>query len=149
MPDWTASVLLGFSAKAKLWFIVDVARYQLEAGDVRGEILRIAAEDEAHFPGRVKIELPQDPGQAGKDQIQNLVQMLAGYVVHKAVVQGDKGVRAEPANSQAQMQFVRYIVGDWNTAFFNEICGFPTAAHDDMFDAFTTAFNALTAASAG
>jgi phage terminase large subunit-like protein len=40
----------------------------------------------------VHISLPQDPGQAGKSQVQSLTKMLSGYVVRASPESGDKVV---------------------------------------------------------
>ena len=60
--------------------------------------------DTAKLDGRhVEIGGPQDPGQAGKVQAQDMVRMLSGYVAHFTPETGDKITRAEPAY-EAQKQ---------------------------------------------
>lgn len=38
--------------------------------------------------------------------------------------------------------------GDWNRAFIDELCSFPTGQHDDQVDAAADAFNYLARANA-
>jgi predicted phage terminase large subunit-like protein len=38
---------------------------------------------------------------------------------------------------------VRLVEGPWNQAFVEELCAFPSGAHDDQVDAASAAFRAL------
>src|SRR5690606_29964516 len=89
------------------------------------------------------VELPQDPGQAGKDQAQQLVAMLAGRSVTARIQSGSKEVRATGYSAQQQAGNVVLVEGDWNGAWVAEHRGFPRGAHDDQVDAAATAFNFL------
>ena len=70
----------------------------VSADQVRFEIEKAANDD----PAGCAIELPQDPGQAGKDQAQQLPAMLAGYDVRKRRSTGSKEVRATGYAAQQQ-----------------------------------------------
>ena len=65
----------------------------------------------------VEVALFQDPGQAGKHQIQTLERKLSGFVVNRvgAAEQGDDGACGRRGSQQGQV-FV--IQGDWNEGFF-------------------------------
>jgi predicted phage terminase large subunit-like protein len=83
----------------------------------------------------VKITLPQDPGQAGKDQASEYVAMLLGYTVATRRPTGDKVVRAGPASAQAQAGNIAVVRAPWNERFFQVLEGFPDpAVHDDHVD---------------
>ena len=51
--------------------------------------------------------------------------------------------RARPLAAQAEHGFVKVLRGDWNEEFLNHLHSQP-AAHDDMMDAATGAFDDLT-----
>lgn len=136
-PDWTAG--LRMARVGSDYFIDHVTRFQDSPGVVMGNIKSIAATD----PTATVIRLPQDPGQAGKSQAENMVKQLAGYLVKVSPVSGDKETRARPCAIQAEAGNVYIIKGDWNEKFMDEICTFPMAAHDDQVDAMSDAFNEL------
>lgn len=119
--------------------IDDVVRGQWDSRRVRTEIAAAANRD----PLSTHVELPQDPGQAGKDQAQQLVAMLAGRSVTARIQSGSKEVRATGYSAQQQAGNVVLVEGDWNGAWVAEHRGFPRGAHDDQVDAAATAFNFL------
>ena len=102
--DWTVGLLLGEVAEGadtvglKRWFIADVVRGRWTADGVRKRMLAVALEG----PKGTLIELPQDPGQAGKDQAAQLTSMLAGFRVRSKPVTGPKEVRAAGVSTQQQ-----------------------------------------------
>jgi site-specific DNA-methyltransferase (adenine-specific) len=69
-------VLLGKRRNGRT-FVADVINVRENGADVRQLILNTAASDNALY-GNVTIRLPQDPGQAGKDQAQSFVRMWRG-----------------------------------------------------------------------
>lgn len=122
-----------------IFYVEDVVRERLSAGGVR-RLIAATAETDGHS---VRIRLPQDPGQAGKDQAQGFVQMLVGYNARAKVVSGDKETRAEPASAQAEAGNIKLIKGPWNEAFLDELSGFPTMTYKDQVDALADAINDL------
>ncbi|MDR3348812.1 MAG: phage terminase large subunit [Acidaminococcales bacterium] len=140
-PDATASVLMGQLADRRT-IIADVQRATASASEVRNLIKSAAASDKAAY-GRVKTIIPQDPGQAGKDQAQSIVKMLAGYPAASVRESGDKVTRAEPFAAQWQAGNVLVVAAPWNGLFFAELEAFPEGAHDDQVDAAAGAFAAL------
>lgn len=91
----------------------------------------------------VHISLPQDPGQAGKSQVQSMTKMLAGYVARATPESGNKVTRFSPFSAQAEAGNVLVLRGSWNEQWFSALEGFPEAAHDDDADSTSRAFNAL------
>lgn len=137
--DYTAGVLVG-RAPDGVFYVLDVVRGQWDSARRNQRMTETAQQD---GPG-VRVRLPQDPGQAGKDQAQALVRMLAGFPVAAKPVSGDKETRADPFAAQVNAGNVRLVRGAWNAAFVEELRAFPAGKHDDMVDAASDAFNAVT-----
>ena len=137
-PDRTAGVLMG-RLKSGEFIVLDVIRRAANAADVRRMIVQTAKADRADY-GLHTITLPQDPGQAGKDQAATYVKALAGHKVRTAPVTGSKIVRAVPFSAQWQGGNVLLLAGDWNKEYLQELECFPDALHDDMVDASSDAF---------
>jgi len=93
------------------------------------------------------ISLPQDPGQGGKVQAQDYVAQLAGFVVHVQPERGDgdKFQRAEPFAAQCEAGNVYLVRGEWNEAYLDELCAFPSGKLKDQVDASSGAFGRLVA----
>ncbi|MGI4792673.1 MAG: phage terminase large subunit, partial [Janthinobacterium lividum] len=120
-----------------------------DPGAIERIIKTTAERDVALGRKHVKIELPQDPGQAGKAQAQSMIRMLAGHDVRAIPQSGDKVVRSTPFASQAAGGFISILDAEWTDMFLAELTGFPTAGHDDMVDAAASAFNRLTGGTTG
>lgn len=148
-PDWTATVLFGWSRSMRRWYIVDIQRWRESPAMIERLVKQVSQED--RDLGRdVKIVLPQDPGAAGKAMAQSYLHMLSGFDVMLEPQSGDKGHRATPLASQASGGNVSMLKSDkWNEDFLQEITGFPTASHDDMVDAAASAFTRLTGGTTG
>lgn len=139
---YTAGVLMGMRKDGR-FVIINVINQQLKAGDVRKLIKDTAKIDNA-VHARVRQRLPQDPGQAGKDQAESYIKMLAGYDVVAKAESGDKATRAEPFAAQWQHGNVDIVAGEWNEMYFNQLESFPDSKFKDMVDASSSAFNELT-----
>jgi predicted phage terminase large subunit-like protein len=134
----TAGVKIGRAPDGK-FYVADVVKVQEEGAMVRQIIMTTAQID-----GRgTEISLPQDPGQAGKVQAQDLVAMLAGFVVSAEPETGDKETRAQPFAAQCQAGNVCIVRGAWNESYLDELCTFPTAKFKDQVDASSGAFGRL------
>lgn len=138
---FTAGVLMGKRRNGR-YVVTDVVNKQYSAEEVRKLIKSCATTDKARLK-RVKVRLPQDPGQAGKDQSQNFVKYLAGFSVVCEKESGDKVTRAEPFAAQWQAGNVDIVKGDWNEMYFNQLEGFPEGKWKDMVDASSSAFAEL------
>jgi predicted phage terminase large subunit-like protein len=138
-PDYTAGVLMGRRADGR-FVVANVARDRLRSQKVRELVVRTANNDTTE----VSINLPQDPGQAGKEQAESYIRELAGFVVSSERVTGDKVSRADPFAAQWQAGNVDVVRGPWNDAYFAELEQFVTkGVHDDQVDASSDAFAKL------
>lgn len=127
------------------YYIEDMARFRGSPLEVEQVIKNTASQD-----GRdVLIDLPQDPGQAGKAQTQYLARQLAGYNVRYSPESGAKEVRAEALSAQAEAGNVKLVRGPWNTAFIDEAAFFPNSDYSDQIDAASRAFHRLTSGRRG
>jgi len=140
-PDCTAGVLIGRRKNGR-YVVADAINVQQQAGDVRQLIKNTAISDKVAYK-RIKTILPQDPGQAGKEQSQSYVMMLSGFNVGVERETGSKIVRAEPFAAQWQQGNVEVLAATWNDLFFSQLEAFPESDKDDLVDAGSGAFNAL------
>lgn len=140
-PAYTAGVLMGKRSDGS-FIVIDVINVRQSASDVRATIRHTAEIDNARY-GNVRIRLPQDPGQAGKDQAESFIRLLSGFSVKAVPVSGSKETRAEPVASQWQAGNFDVVVADWNEGYFSQLESFPTSKFKDMVDATSDAFAEL------
>lgn len=137
-PDATASVLMGKRDNGR-FVIADGIHMRKPAHIVREMLRNVAVQDKSNFK-RVVTVLPQDPGQAGKDQAASLVSFLQGHRVRTVRETGHKETRAEPLSAQWQAGNVDIVEGVWNRQYLREMSNFPGEDHDDYVDASSGAF---------
>lgn len=136
--DWTAGVKVGRQKNGR-FIIAHVVRDRKSSAGVERMLVNTASQDGY----TTEISLPQDPGQAGKQQISYYIGKLAGYNVRATTETGNKETRASPLAAQAEAGNVDILEGDWNDDFFDELCVFPNGEHDDQVDSASRAFNTL------
>lgn len=137
-PDRTASCLMA-RMKNGQFIILDAKRVAFSASQVRKLVRSTAVTDKSEY-GCNKVSIPQDPGQAGKEQAESYRRELSGFNVISRPVSSDKVHRAEPLAAQWQSGNVLLLEGPWNDTLIDELEGFPDAAHDDQVDAASDAF---------
>lgn len=131
---YTAGVLLGHDQRNRQFYIEHIVRERVP--NPEPVIVNTASQD-----GRgVEIDLPQDPGGAGKIQARALIGALAGYSAFASPESGDKIARADPVAAQAQAGNIFVVEGPWNETFFEELEKFPTGQYKDQVDALSRAF---------
>lgn len=136
-PDWTVGLLL--SEHRGTYYVEDVVRDRKSPAGVETMLRNTASQD-----GRqVRIVVPQDPGAAGKSNAAHLIKLLAGYAVKATIESGSKVDRARPVSAQAEAGNIKLVRGPWNEAFLEEVCMFPSGAHDDQVDALSGGFAEL------
>ena len=138
--DPTAGVKLGRLDDGR--FVIADLVHGDKAPDERDAMLKNTAVSDGV---KVKISLPQDPGQAGKTQVLHLTRLLAGFNVVSSPESGDKVTRAEPFAAQVNAGNVLMVKGAWNKTLLDEMRLFPNGKHDDAIDACSRAFGELLA----
>lgn len=136
-PDYTVGLKMGL--KDGIYYVIDRVKFRGSPAKVEEAIKNTASSD----MGIVSIGMPQDPGQAGKMQMDYYSRMLAGYYVQFFNERGNKINRFSAFSAQSQVGNVKVLRGDWNDDFFTTLEAFPDAAHDDDVDACSGAFNML------
>lgn len=145
-PDWTVGVLGAGSPDPETeprdarTIIEDVVRLRASPGEVEKTILATA-----NLDGRdVEIHIPQDPGQAGKDQVRHYAALLRGFTCRFEPESGDKVTRAGPWSAQVEVGNVYLVRAKWNEPFIRVHEVFPTKGeHDDDVDAASGVFASL------
>jgi len=137
-PAYTAGVLIGKRSNGR-YIVADVINRQMSASDVRKTILMTAQMDRSKY-GDVRIRLPQDPGQAGKEQAQSYTRFLAGFSVTTVLESGSKQSRAEPMAAQWQAGNFDIMSGEWNEPYLLQLENFPDGKFKDMVDASANGF---------
>lgn len=137
-PAYTAGVLMG-KRKNGRYVIANVVNKQMSASDVRKTIKLTAQSDRAAYK-RVRVRLPQDPGQAGKEQAESYIKFLAGFDVTTVAESGTKEARAEPMAAQWQAGNFDIVYGEWNEEYLLQLENFPDGKFKDMVDASANAF---------
>lgn len=142
-PDYTAGALVGVTRDQR-YVIRQMVRGQWSPGKVRDTVKRHGEHD-----GKgTRICLWQDPGQAGKDQMEAYRTHLSGWSVRTQVASENKLAYADiwsPLVEKGQVYVVRGPANDpWHEAFFLEGDGFPDGKHDDQIDAVSRAMLELT-----
>lgn len=139
-PDWTVGLKMGRDKASGLIYILDMQRMRESPGKVEKAIMNTAINDGK----QVKLGLPQDPGQAGKSQAAYFTRQFQGFNVRTERETGDKVTRFGPFSAQALAGNVKVLRAAWNGIFFDQLEGFPDAAHDDEADAASGGFEMLT-----
>jgi predicted phage terminase large subunit-like protein len=135
---YTAGVRLKRLPNGDIW-IVDCARGRLKIAAAEALIVDTANEDGV----RVKQSLPQDPGQAGLSQKNQLASKLEGLNFRFSPETGSKEDRAIPIASQVQAGKVFMVRGLWNIALIEEMRNFPSGSFKDQVDALSRAYSEL------
>ena len=136
---WTRGVLIGRSRSTKNFYVKDVVGVQGTPGEVKQLLKMTAVLDGREVYGSI----PQDPGQAGKAQVADMIAELAGYNYTSSTETGDKITRAEPVAAQAEAGNVKIVKGTWNQEFLDELSSFPTGKFADQVDALSRGFGYL------
>ncbi len=140
-PDWTVGLKLAHCPDGRL-VVVDVVRLRGGPHEVTQCLMATASRDGHAVP----VGLPQDPGQAGKQQVAFLTGKLAGHTVLASPETGAKLVRAMPVAAQVEAGRLSLLRGAWNQALMDELRDFPHGRKDDQVDALSRAHAMLGAA---
>ena len=143
-PDWTAGGLVSGTGAGEL-VVWDLVRFRALPHEVKDRIKRVAEADGQHVP----VGFFEDPGQAGKVDIDEMVRWLAGWTVFsERPVRGKPSERPDsagrpdpkitalgPLSSDVRTGKVLLVRGAWNEALIDEGEAFPAGRHDDQLEA--------------
>jgi predicted phage terminase large subunit-like protein len=132
---WTVGLRLRY-VKRKI-YIEDVIRLRGSPHKVR-TTMRTAADQDGKV---VIIDFPQDPGQAGKAQAEDIAADFPDRRAYYSPESGDKEVRAEAPAAQVEAGNVYLVRGAWNGVFLDEAAAFPGSTFKDQVDAFSRAYH--------
>jgi predicted phage terminase large subunit-like protein len=135
--DWTVGVKI--AETEGIFYVEDVVRVQRGPSAVDGLIRTTAEADGIGCAQREEKE----GGSAGAAVTAARLKTLAGFDYAGVQISGSKVTRSKPFRAQCEGGNVRIVRGAWNAAYIQELCGFPTAKHDDQIDASSAAFNSV------
>lgn len=143
-PDGTASVKIGITGDEKTpKFVVFDCTYDFKSPSGVQKLVKETAERDAVRDPDIVIDIAQDPGQAGKSQIEDYTGLLNDYDVRSSTETGDKVTRFSPFSAQCEAGNVMIVRGPWNEKFFEQLENFPEMAKDDIVDATSRAYAAV------
>jgi len=136
-PDWSSGCKMSADGEGR-FYIHSIVRYRKEPRYNEAMVRQVADMD-----GRkVAIVMEQEPGSAGKGQIDHYRRKILPEFIFKGdKVTGSKRQRAMPLASQAEAGNVYLINGAWNEDFLDEIEIFPDGNFDDQVDSSSGAFS--------
>jgi predicted phage terminase large subunit-like protein len=133
--SWTVGLRLRY-VKRNI-YIEDVVRLRGSPFKVRTTMRTTGDQD-----GKgVIIDFPQDPGQAGKAQAEDIIADFPRHRIFYSPESGDKEVRAEAPASQVEGGRVYLVRGAWNGVFLDEAQAFPGSTFKDQIEAFSRAYH--------
>lgn len=142
-PDGTASVKLGITGDEKPKIVVFDCTYDFKSPAGVEKLVKEIAKKDAERDPDIVIDIAQDPGQAGKSQIESYTAMLNDYDVRSSPETGEKTTRFSPFSAQCEAGNVIVVRGSWNEKFFEQLENFPEMSKDDIVDATSRAFAAV------
>jgi predicted phage terminase large subunit-like protein len=107
------------------------------------EAVRMVSQTAQADGGAVRQGIETVGAQVGFLQTLQREPILANIALSAVEVHKDKLTRALPLIARAEQGKVALVRGDWNQAFLDEACSFPSGAHDDAVDAVTGALQML------
>lgn len=128
--DPTGIAIIGHDTANKRMIIKHVTSQMLEMPDVLKSVPKYLIDQSV--TGRIWIE-PKASGLS-------IIQMLRGIVkndvlpIKNHLVQGGKEVRANTAAPKVEASRVYLVRGNWNKAFVEQVCSFPSGRHDEYID---------------
>lgn len=92
--------------------------------------------------------LPQDPGQSGRYQVDDLMKIFGGYDFEFSLESGDKVVRFRPFAAQAETRAkigrkIKILRGPWNDLWLDHISKFPMGRYKDQPDSTSRAYGGV------
>lgn len=142
--DYTAGVQLALGTDGHV-YILDAAHGQIEWGNVTEFLAGVMLRDGAHVPQGI-----EEKGFMTRAITQlNVDPRLRGFQVWGYPADRDKLTRALPFAAKCAANVVHIVESHWTETFIEELCSFPSGAHDDLVDAASIAWTMLSEAGAG
>lgn len=145
-PDFTVGLMLSLDQDDK-FTIRDINMFRVNDGDVETAVRDQAVEDGRNVP----VFIEQDPGQAGKAQVNHYKKrVLQGYACHAGSTRirgrpAAKEVRAGPVAAAVANKLVRLVRGRNYRDLLGQCAMFPhPSTHDDCVDALSGGHTAVT-----
>ena len=134
----TASVLMGLDLKTGNFYILDVTDELLAPKEVEDRVISLARQDGIY----ITVGLSQDPGQAGKFQVEYYKERLEhnSITVWSTRETGSKEARANPVAQKARQGFFYIIQEKFADAFLSQAENFPNG-RKDVIDASSGCFS--------
>jgi predicted phage terminase large subunit-like protein len=134
-PDWTAGVRMAWNGERNLMVLEHMVHGRWSPATVQDRVVETARAD-----GPDVIQwIEQDPGQAGKAQVQNYKTVLSGIARCEGnVPTGPKEVRAQAFEILVEQQRCAVVDGPWVRSFFDECESWGAGADDDALDRVST-----------
>lgn len=142
--DYTVGARMSVTAQGVVC-VEHVARFRGPPAHVHAEFARIAREDQRADP-RCEQWIPEDPGQAGKDQVRIYQVNNPGVAIRARRPTGDKLTRFGPASARAAAGTLVVVRGSWNKELHDELESVPEQSHDDQMDCVSDGVAVLTQA---
>lgn len=137
--EFVQNPMTGEQKSTGRFVVLDVQRNQL-GPDAVDKLITVTAQ----IDGKACAQREEkEGGSAGAAVIMARTKTLAGYNYEGVSVTGSKVTRSKPYRAQCEAGNVWLLRGAWNRAYIDELCGFPTAKHDDQVDGSSCAFNAV------
>jgi predicted phage terminase large subunit-like protein len=140
--DPTVGTLLSLTS-TKLIAIEHVLRFRGPPEKVHAEFRRVAIADKEHDRRTVQW-IPEDPGQAGKDQVRAYQNENPGITIRARRPTGDKLTRFGPASARAFAGNLVVVRGSWNGDLHDELEAAPEQTNDDQMDTISDGVAVLT-----
>jgi predicted phage terminase large subunit-like protein len=136
--DYTVGVKIGLGVDWH-YYVLDVARRQLEWGDVTGFLADTMLTD-----GPEVLQGIEEAGYMSRAvQDLNADHRLRQYAIYGYPVDKDKVTRALPVAAKFAAAQISPVQAFWNRDYIEELCSFPNGAHDDQVDATSGAWSML------
>jgi len=139
--DYTACAKLSITKQGVI-AIEHVLRFRGPPSEVHAKFSAIA---EADGPEIMQV-IPQDPGQAGIDQVHSFIRENPKVTIKTRRPTGDKIVRFGPASSRGEAGLLVVVRGSWNGDMHDELESVPEQNYDDQMDCVSDGVAELTGA---
>lgn len=140
LSDGTGAVLIRYGTD-KRFYVMHAERVRLGPGGVKDFRERTRNSDGPN----VIQDFPQDPGQAGVDQVASITQEDPGTITRSSPESGSKATRAMPMSGFQEKKLVVIVRGPWNREYVAEMAAFPNSKMSALVDGSSRAFNRLAA----